>query len=97
MSPEVALARLQQISDEREKLEAEQRELLAALVGVPTPREMPQENDRVISSDRALAISGRSHSSLYRDARQHGFGWKLPTGSWAFNERETRAFYSRKK
>ncbi|WP_144259448.1 hypothetical protein [Methylocystis sp. ATCC 49242] len=48
--------------------------------------------DRTLSTNEASRIAKRSFSSLYRDARQHGFGWKLPTGSWQFSERGLRAF-----
>ncbi|WP_144259722.1 hypothetical protein [Methylocystis sp. ATCC 49242] len=52
--------------------------------------------DRTLSTNEASRIAKRSFSSLYRDARQHGFGWKLPTGSWQFSERGLRAFLRKK-
>lgn len=52
--------------------------------------------DRILNTAKAAKLSRRSYSSLYRDARAHGFGWQLPTHVWQFSESGLRKFLSRR-
>jgi len=58
---------------------------------LPAPAPSRREGRR-IGASAASKIAGRSMSSIYRDAARFGFGWKLPSGAWVFDEVQLRAF-----
>jgi hypothetical protein len=56
------------------------------------PTSAPGRDPFFLDTGRAMAISRRSSSWLYKNAHKYGFGWKLPSGSWAFEKSRLRSF-----
>jgi hypothetical protein len=50
------------------------------------PMPAPGRDRFFLDTGRAMKISRRSSSWLYKVGRQYGFGWQLPSGAWAFSE-----------
>lgn len=71
------------------------RELLAKSSRDDTAHEATGPN--WIDTGRAMAISKRPPSWLYRNARKFRFGHRLESKSWAFDDRKLRAFLAGKR
>lgn len=83
-----AALRLLEIDVARRRLDDEARAIAEALAADQVEILRP----RMIDTSRAARIAGRSYSWLYSQAGRFGFGRKLPTGAWVFDEARLRAF-----
>lgn len=82
---EYEAAALRALADSLDGAEAQ------SAVALPAPA--PARPDgRQIGVSAACKIAGRSVSSMYRDAARFGFGRKLRSGGWTFDEAKLRAF-----
>jgi hypothetical protein len=56
------------------------------------PAPAPGRDQFFLETSRAMKISRRSSSWLYKTARKYHFGWQLASGAWAYSEPQLRAF-----
>jgi hypothetical protein len=78
-------------ADRLRKLAAELVQLADAFDRA-APMPAPGRDRYFLDTRKAMAISRRSSSWLYATAPKYRFGWRLPSGSWAFSEPRLRAF-----
>lgn len=68
------------------------RRMLAEMDKTPPPSAAAPT--RWINTSQAAKISRRSYSWLYATASKYGFGFRLPCGSWQFDQIALIAFLS---
>ena len=66
------------------------RRMLAEIDGLPA--QIAPAPTRWINSAQAAKLSRRSYSWLYSTAERYGFGFRLPSGSWQFDQSALLAF-----